>query len=37
VKAIAEAHGGELICQALGYGTVATIWILTYDAHTKAA
>ncbi|MEP7173078.1 MAG: ATP-binding protein, partial [Aestuariivirga sp.] len=28
VKAIAEAHGGELICQSTqGHGTVAAIWI----------
>ena len=28
VKSIAEAHGGELICQsALGQGMVAAIWI----------
>jgi signal transduction histidine kinase len=28
VKAIAEAHGGELICQReLGHGMVAAVWI----------
>jgi signal transduction histidine kinase len=39
VKAIAEAHGGELICQSTqGHGTVAAIWIPDMSTPvTKAA
>jgi signal transduction histidine kinase len=39
VKAIAEAHGGELICQStLGEGTVAAVWIPDMSTPvTKAA
>jgi two-component system, sensor histidine kinase and response regulator len=36
VKAIAEAHGGELICQsALGQGMVAAIWIPQMSTPSK--
>ena len=36
VKSIAEAHGGELICQsALGQGMVAAIWIPEMSTGSK--